>query len=131
MARVQSKVSKKASSHPVIRSKAIASAELPVAPEKRVEYTNAGAVQVNSEIIIQGDVLGSKDKAATLAFFEELVTIELAESSDKNPERFVFLSVNGVGAGPNNIPWVPRGIPVTIKRKYYFAQLFKNRMDDV
>lgn len=46
------------------------------------------------------------------AFFNELVTVELAESTNENDPSHVVLSVNGI----NQPIW--RGQPTIIKRKY-------------
>lgn len=64
------------------------------------------------------DVLGAKEKADALAFNEEEMVIIIHESTDENAEKYVYLSVNGQGPGPGNIPWVPRAIPVKMKRKF-------------
>jgi hypothetical protein len=122
MARVSSK-STAAKNRPALKSKIVASEELAVAPEKTVQFTPAanatvGRIETGSDIEIQGDVHGLNDKAAKLAFMEEFVVVELSEGTERDAEKAVFLSVNGVGAGPNGFPWVPRGIPVKIKRKY-------------
>ena len=58
------------------------------------------------------------NKAKTLAFMEEPVTIVIADSADPNAEKMVFVAVNGEGAGHKKLPWLPRGVPVTIKRKF-------------
>ena len=72
-----------------------------------------------SEIEVAHGGLGFKEKAAKLAFYEEMMTINIHESSDQNaPETHVFLSVNGRGAGPGGMPWVPRGNNVKVARKY-------------
>ncbi|HYN54400.1 MAG TPA: hypothetical protein VES38_06820 [Methylotenera sp.] len=120
MARVTSNKPKPstAKSRPALKSKTVESAELEVAPEKTVQFDNGVRKDIGSDIEIQGDVHGFADKAAKLAFMEEPVTVMLSESTDKNPERYVFISVNGIGAGPQGHPWVPRGVEITIKRKY-------------
>jgi hypothetical protein len=118
MARVQSTKSSTAKSRPALKSKVVASEELAVAPEKSVAFDNGVRTDIGSDIEIQGDIVGLADKAAALAFMEEKVRVMISESTDKNPERYVFLSVNGVGAGPQGTPWVPRGVEVEIRRKY-------------
>jgi len=58
------------------------------------------------------------DKMKDLAFMEEEVEIIVAPTTDKNAERHVFVSVNGQGAGPKGIPWLTRGVPYRVKRKF-------------
>ncbi len=62
--------------------------------------------------------LAKTEKLATLRFMEEPVEIMIHESTDPNAEQFVFCAVNGEGAGTHKLPWLPRGIPVTVKRKF-------------
>jgi hypothetical protein len=64
------------------------------------------------------NLIGASEKAAMLAFNEEEMIIQIHESTDENAEKYVYLAVNGIGPGPGNIPWVPRGLPVKMKRKY-------------
>jgi len=95
------------------------SRELDVAPEGGISISEQGKrTDLGSDIEIEGNVHGFQSKAQQLAFMEEPVTIIIAEGTEKNPEQYVFLSVNGIGAGPNGIPWVPRNVEITIKRKY-------------
>jgi hypothetical protein len=104
----------------VVTRKVVSSEDLPVAPEGGISVNSqTGAIhQLNSDVEIEGNVYGFQDKAAKLAFMEEPVTIILAESTEKNPEQYVFVAVNGIGPGPNGTPWIPRNQEVTIKRKY-------------
>lgn len=103
---------------PVIKTNAIASEELDVAPEKTVQFTQDGEKkEIGSDIEIQS-IHGLDDKAKKLAFLEQEVTVELSEGTDIDAEKFVFLSINGVGPGPNGLQWVPRGVPVKMKRKF-------------
>jgi hypothetical protein len=74
-----------------------------------------------SDIVIHGDTYGLDEKARLLAFMEEPVTIMVHESTDPNAEAMVFVAVNGEGPGPAKTPWIPRGQPVTIKRKFVEA----------
>lgn len=107
-----------AKNNPVIKSTTITSEELEVAPEKTVQFTQDGEKQlIGSDIEIQS-IHGLDDKAKKLAFLEQEVTVELSEGTDIDAEKFVFLSINGVGPGPNGLQWVPRGTPVQMKRKY-------------
>lgn len=58
------------------------------------------------------------DRIAALAFLEEPVTIRIHGTTDDNAEQMIFCQVNGQGPGPNGIPYLPREIAVTIKRKF-------------
>lgn len=64
-----------------------------------------------SDIAVVG-AAGAGDYARDLAFFEELVEVEVHESTDPNAEAIVDLYCNGV---PQRFA---RGVPVTVKRKY-------------
>lgn len=79
-----------------------------------------GALETDdSDIEIESNLLEADDRAKALQFMEEFVLIEIAEGQDQNnPEPHVFLCVNGEGAGPGNIPYAPRGRPISIKRKF-------------
>ena len=59
-----------------------------------------------------------REKLLTIRFMEEPVEIMLHESIDPNAEQFIFCAVNGEGAGPQKLPWLPRGVPITVKRKH-------------
>lgn len=63
------------------------------------------------------DMLTFKAKAAEEAFMNEPVEITIHESTDQNIEPTVFVAVNGEGGGPHKSPWLPRGVPVTVRRK--------------
>jgi hypothetical protein len=108
-----------AKNSPVIPTGIVKSEEMPVRQEANVHF-DAGVKKVEevSDIEIQGDVYGLINKAERLAFFEEVMTIHISEGAEKNAERHIFLSVNGVGPGPGGIPWVPRGMDIPIKRKF-------------
>lgn len=119
MARVQGTTrTRKAKDAPVIATGIVDSQELEVAPEKTVHFSQAGRAEIGEDIHIENNLDNLSVKASRLAFMEELVTIHISEGTEKDAEKYVFLSVNGIGAGPNGIPWVPRGQDVTIKRKY-------------
>lgn len=76
-------------------------------------------VEGSSDIAIQGDMVNFNEKAAKLSFMEEQLKVIIYEDTNQNnPEPMVFLAVNGEGAGPHKTPWVPRGVEVTIKRKF-------------
>jgi hypothetical protein len=107
-----------AKNNPVISKKIIASEELPVAPEATVHFSQEGRKEEVSDIVVESNVYGLNEKAAKLAFLEEPVLINISEGTEKDAEKYVHLSVNGQGAGPGGTPWVPRGIDVTIKRKF-------------
>lgn len=85
-----------------------------------VVTASAGVLEIDApDIEIESNLYDASERAAELAFMEDFLTIEISEGQDQNnPEPYVFLSVNGVGAGPGGEPYVPRGQPVTIKRKY-------------
>jgi hypothetical protein len=113
------KTSPPAKNRPAIKSKPIVtSEELTVAPEKTVSLDNGIRKEEGSDIIIERDVMGLSTKAAELAFMEEDVKVILSEGTDKNAETHVFISVNGVGPGPGGVKWVPRGVEITMKRKF-------------
>lgn len=108
-----------AKSRPAVPKKIIATEELDVAPEKSVTFNQQGEKQEIGETVdIENNLDNFDEKARKLAFMEELVTINISEGTEKDAEKYIFLAVNGVGAGPNNIPWVPRGRDITIKRKF-------------
>lgn len=122
MARVNTTVKTRkttaAKNTPVMKSNSISSEELEVAPEKTVQFAEGGIKkEIGSDIDIQS-IHGLDEKAKKLAFLEQMVTVELSEGTDIDAEKFIFLSVNGVGPGPNGFEWVPRGVPVRMKRKY-------------
>ena len=76
-------------------------------------------LDAGSDIAIQGDLVNFNEKAAKLALMEEQVRVIIYEDTNQNnPEPMVFLAVNGEGAGPHKTPWVPRGVEITIKRKF-------------
>ena len=104
---------------PVVRSKRIDTQEIPVADEGKVRFTAEGElVDEKPEILVENNLDNINEKAARLAFLEEKVTVILAEDNGKNPEKYVFCSANGVGPGPNGVKYIPRGVPVTIARKF-------------
>jgi hypothetical protein len=93
--------------------------ELGVAPEGTLKFAEDGTPEEEApEIIVESNLATFNDKAAQLAFNEEVLTIQLHGTTDPNAEPMVFLAVNGVGAGPNGIPWLPRDKPIAIKRKF-------------
>lgn len=107
-----------AAHNPVLKSGIVTSEELEVAPENTVSFDGGVRTETVSHIEVQSNIKDFKETADILAFFEEPVTIIISEATEKDAERYVFLSVNGVGAGPQNTKWVPRGIEVTVRRKY-------------
>lgn len=111
-------VAKTAKSNPVIAANILASSDVDIAKEKTVVFDNGTRVELGDDIEIEGNVYGLSDKAAKMAFDNEVVSVIINESQEKNAERYVFLAINGVGAGPKGIPWVPRGQVIDIKRMY-------------
>jgi hypothetical protein len=108
-----------AKNRPALSKGIVDSQELAVAPEKDVKFTQQGAKEEIGETIeVENNLDNFHDKARKLKFLEELVTINISEGTEKDAEKYVFIAVNGVGAGPGGVPWVPRGVDVTIKRKY-------------
>jgi hypothetical protein len=83
-----------------------------------------------SEIEIENNLDNLSTKAAMLKFLEEPVTIIIADSTEKDAEKMVFLSINGRGPGPGASPYVPRGVEVTIARKFV-KQLARARSERV
>jgi hypothetical protein len=124
MARVQPKkaaASKPATAkaRPAVKTpERVSSEELEVAPEKTVSFDNGVRKEEGSEIIIERDAAGFKEKAAMLAFMEEELRVIISQADGKNPETHIFLAVNGVGPGPNGMKWVPRGVEIPMKRKF-------------
>jgi len=88
------------------------------AKENDVQFVQGQRQELGGVVEVENNLDNLKQKAERLAFMEEPVTINIAEGTEKNAEKFVFLAVNGVGAGPHNIPWVPRGQDVVVKRKF-------------
>lgn len=84
------------------------------------KHTDQGIEKVleNTDFQIAGDLVGFSEKAKQLAFLEEKVVINILNANDDNQDNFVFLQINGEGAGDKNIPWLPRGVDVTVKRKF-------------
>ncbi len=66
-----------------------------------------------SDLVLESaDPLGFEDHAAALSFLNEMVVINIMESSDPDAENPVFLSVNGVPI------YVTRGQDEIVRRKY-------------
>lgn len=111
--------STKAKDAPAIIRKHTETDELPKASEGVVKFDNEGEKQVEGvDFELEHNVHNFTEKADKLKFLEEKVTIILAEGQEKNAETHVFLAVNGVGPGPDGLPWVPRNKEITIARKY-------------
>ncbi len=86
-----------------------------------IDLPSTGGIDGVRESSIQPvtDLGTFEDKAAKLAFGEETMTVIISEDSNPlNPEPYVYLANSGRGAMPNGVPWVPRGVPVDIKRKF-------------
>jgi hypothetical protein len=58
------------------------------------------------------DIVNFREHAAALAFLEEMVTINIAETGDPNAENPVQLGVNGRQV------FIRRGVDTTVRRKY-------------
>lgn len=72
-------------------------------------------VEIESNVLHKNE---TEQRLADLAFNEEYLVIQISEGTAENDEKLVPLWVNGEGAGPNGIPYIPRGVPVRIKRKF-------------
>jgi hypothetical protein len=108
-----------AKNRPAVTTKRVHTEEMKLGNEGKVSFDASGEKQ--SEVLdieVENSLDTLNDKARHLAFLEEEVTIQLAEDTNKNPETHIFCQVNGVGPGPGGVPWIPRGVPVTIKRKF-------------
>lgn len=111
---------KDAVNNPAIISRRSHSEDLNTPAERDVQFVNRGGqIERKDQSLIEAEpVHGSNDLAAHLAFLEEKVTVILSEGNNKQSEPYVYLAVNGEGAGPKGIEYVPRGVEVTIKRKF-------------
>lgn len=118
MPRVQSAKSTAAKTRAVAPKKSVDVREIEAAKENDVQFVQGQRQELGGVVEVENNLDNLKQKAERLAFMEEPVTINIAEGTEKNAEKFVFLAVNGVGAGPHNIPWVPRGQDVVVKRKF-------------
>lgn len=81
----------------------------------------SGGVEHESVIERVSDLSTVGDKAKMMKFMEEPVEIMINESTDPNAENAVFCAVNGEGAlvvKGHRTPWIPRGVAVTIRRKF-------------
>ncbi len=93
--------------------------EQSLGPTTEIVIPSTGDVPSLEVIEKVGEVrLGDKEKLRSMKFMEEPVEIMIHESIDPNAEQFIFCAVNGEGAGSHHLPWLPRGIPVTVKRKH-------------
>ncbi len=92
----------------------------PIANIDDITLPASGSIDGIRDTVIEPvtDLHGFHEKAAALAFNEEILDVIIAESTDQNPEHFVFLAINGRGAMKGGNPWVPRGTMVSIARKY-------------
>jgi hypothetical protein len=95
----------------------------PIAQPESLEMPAAGDIDFDEvrESVIEPvtDMANFSTHAEALRFNEDMLTIMIHEGVEQtNPEPYVMLSVNGRGAMPGGNPWVPRGVPVTIARKY-------------
>lgn len=92
--------------------------------EQKSAIIGAGADR-EPEIVVADKPLND-DYAQELAFNEELVTIRIEPSSEKNAAKHIYVAVQGKGCevwdARNNgwleMTYIPVGQPLTIKRKY-------------
>lgn len=106
---------------PVVKTQAFEAAEKPLAQPGVVTFDEDNNQETTDSVIaVHSDMVGFNEKAERLAFMEELVQVMIHEDQNANddPQPYVFLSVNGEGPMPNKVPWVPRGVPINIKRKF-------------
>lgn len=95
--------------------------ELNLAKEGEVKFNEQGKPEEDTsdiELTVEGDIHSHKEFAAELAFNEEFLLINIHESTDPNAEKMIYLAVNGEGAGQGGVPYLPRGVPLRIKRKF-------------
>lgn len=94
----------------------------PITQPADITLPASGSIEGVRDTVIEpvGDLSNFTSKAEALKFNEELLDVIIAEASDgaTNPEPYVYLAVNGRGPMPNGEPWVPRGVPVKMARKY-------------
>jgi hypothetical protein len=74
--------------------------------------------------MVTADAVNFADHAAELAFLNEEVIINVAESTDPNDQKIFMLSVNGRQV------WIERGVNTRLKR-YYVEQLFRAKPQKV
>ncbi len=105
---------------PVVSSGAVDALNFDTAAIDDITLPAHGSIDGVRDTVIEPvtDMHGFADKADRAKFNEEVLDVIIAESTDQNPEHFVYLSVNGRGAMPGGNPWVPRGVPVQLARKY-------------
>ncbi len=77
-----------------------------------VHIPASGVLVREAESIVQAEPGTTNDQLAELAFNEEVLTIRLERSPEKNAPKFVDAYVNGEQA------WIPVGQPCNIKRKF-------------
>lgn len=95
--------------------------ELDLAKEGTVAFDEGNDIDLSGAdevIVTQREVTGISEKMATLQFMEEPVTINVHESTNENAAQYVFLAINGEGPGPQKFPYLPRGMDITVKRKF-------------
>ncbi len=105
---------------PVVRTNATEALDQPIGNLDDLTLPATGSIDGVRDTVIEPctDMHGFPEKAAALAFNEEILDVIIAESTDQNPEHFVYLAINGRGAGAGGNPWVPRGVLVPLARKY-------------
>lgn len=80
-----------------------------------VQVSHEGEATLHREPVQIPDGPVSKKKLEALAFNEELITVQVADSEDPNAERVIEVGVNG------KKQFFKRGQPQTVKRKYVEA----------
>lgn len=90
----------------------LATGEERIGQERPVTIALEGPAAFDQEPIQVVDGPAAMAKADELAFMEEMVTIEVHESTDPNAENPVQVGING------RMVYIPRGVTVMVRRKY-------------
>lgn len=106
--------STKAKNNPVVIHKTIESGDTDVGQSEARVLASTGdaskALDPLGKVIQVVDRVGDPEKAAMLAFMNELIEVRLATTTDKNAEQVVEINVNGVQK------FLRRGVPQTVPR---------------
>ena len=86
--------------------------DMPTREYPDVHIPASGVLVREAESIVQAEPGTTNDQLAELAFNEEVLTIRLERSPEKNAPKFVDAYVNGEQV------WIPVGQPCNIKRKF-------------
>ena len=97
--------------NPVVKTKIIEASEQPLGHTVRSAPTEDKPLG-EPQLVAVADRMPDPEKAAMLAFMEELVTIRPATTTDKNAEQIFELTING------KTELFRRGEVKTVKRKY-------------